>query len=1115
MSKRSATNFDPNTTKLSNNPHHSHAAGSGSAAGLSVGKRLHNSDSDDETTIPQKKPNVFCDRPNAYLASGVKRALHGTIYQLKLLMVFIVRGLKNNYNFRLATEIDAADKFDDLVFQYQRGNVIASRFLQAKHKQDESKLISFGDLSNERNDDFSLQKYFMSYQRIKTSFEFEGELKDFILCTNIDLDYDDLERNNVRVDIIAEKDDFILSHGKSLKCNFRLDLKNELCEKMRECSKIYTLAKALATHIVEAKCLTLKTEIFQLYHTALVKEMVVDKDQGTFHVKFINSDASLSESAMKLREIVEKHFSKINGLTIANANFKLSKAFGIGFELNRNPQIENVKDFALELANLIKNTKTGEAVIIKKRKNIIKENIDKLAGYVIVKRENKVVFGTNFLDITLTLCGNLDDFRTLLKNDLQADKYDFTSLNALILNVSNFETCEEEQIYCEATLPTDKIEDDEINEFFQKLIFAVNQPNELELSKIIEREMGEYYDFNLLDAYLVTDSFQIQILNWFKMKCGTWITSENANTLLASIKQKMIALISVGYNSYTETLKAFEMSYRNEDESLNKFLIDDSNSGMNILNFISTEDTLLGAIKVFQTISGMPKYGKRDSYIFMRLTTFLLPDIQERVLTAFGSSTSNGLLVIECYTKIDLKIDIDRRIIEQLLTTANEKKKIILISQRNHAEYPFHPFALKFPSRHDVYHESSSFTDLSRESQRKILEKYVSFQGDKLKLKTIFSDDNFCDAIDSDTLVKLIKNDEVVIGTKLQIVNDYNKVYYINRHFYSTELLHKLSDKSNVSEHVKGEYSMQRPLPQVYLGSGWGTYATNVSLNENNFVKHQYEVASSSSSNFILLSEDSGNGKSTILYRLFELIKDSFPFHLIFSLCLNNFTKILKTELRNSELLNELSVDWAIDLLLKMLQSVNSLTRFEVDFIRTSFKHHNKMTIFFDAFDEVCPDYEKLIIRLVSELRKTKITKIWLTTRSSMKKILEKTFKVSAVSLQPFSLENQIEFLTKFWCHTIDSENMNPKRLETYAEALITKFLISIRDRERKFTGSPLQLKMLASVFQQSFSDEWQGCMEFLASTNIAPIFPKKLKLNDVYEKPLTMRIISTLKMRS
>jgi len=58
--------------------------------------------------------------------------------------------------------------------------------LQAKHKQyDDSKKISLKDLLTEKDGDFSLQKYFISYRKIKQNPEFNSqnnELKDFTIC---------------------------------------------------------------------------------------------------------------------------------------------------------------------------------------------------------------------------------------------------------------------------------------------------------------------------------------------------------------------------------------------------------------------------------------------------------------------------------------------------------------------------------------------------------------------------------------------------------------------------------------------------------------------------------------------------------------------------------------------------------------------------------------------------------------------------------------------------------------------------------------------------------------------------------------------------------------------
>nr|CAH7726410.1 unnamed protein product [Callosobruchus chinensis] len=141
--------------------------------------------------------------PRTYPASGLKHTLHGNIYQLKLLMLFLKRGLEKGYSFHLATEWDDAEKFDDLVFIHDdqnRGKIY--HFLQAKHKQNEdNKKIGIGDLLTEdKNGEFGLAKYFVSYLKIKNHQDFaDGVLKDFIICTNIGFDLDqDTAQNAVK-----------------------------------------------------------------------------------------------------------------------------------------------------------------------------------------------------------------------------------------------------------------------------------------------------------------------------------------------------------------------------------------------------------------------------------------------------------------------------------------------------------------------------------------------------------------------------------------------------------------------------------------------------------------------------------------------------------------------------------------------------------------------------------------------------------------------------------------------------------------------------------------------------------------------------------------------------
>ncbi|GFR03924.1 ankyrin repeat domain protein [Trichonephila clavata] len=100
--------------------------------------------------------------PETYPAWGRKRSLHGDIYQLKWVMLLLKRAVDVGYSFRLATEMESATGFDDIVFQDRKNEKIVHRFIQNKHKQNECEKIGV---------DFA-----------------DGDLKDFTICTNIGFD---------------------------------------------------------------------------------------------------------------------------------------------------------------------------------------------------------------------------------------------------------------------------------------------------------------------------------------------------------------------------------------------------------------------------------------------------------------------------------------------------------------------------------------------------------------------------------------------------------------------------------------------------------------------------------------------------------------------------------------------------------------------------------------------------------------------------------------------------------------------------------------------------------------------------------------------------------------
>ncbi|WP_265043756.1 hypothetical protein [Wolbachia endosymbiont (group A) of Scambus nigricans] len=128
--------------------------------------------------------------PETYPAWGRKRSLHGDIYQLKWVMLLLKRAVDVGYSFRLATEMESATGFDDIVFQDRKNEKIVYRFIQNKHKQNECEKIGVGKLlSKNKSGEFSVPKYFVSYLKIKINPDFaDGDLKYFTICTNIGFD---------------------------------------------------------------------------------------------------------------------------------------------------------------------------------------------------------------------------------------------------------------------------------------------------------------------------------------------------------------------------------------------------------------------------------------------------------------------------------------------------------------------------------------------------------------------------------------------------------------------------------------------------------------------------------------------------------------------------------------------------------------------------------------------------------------------------------------------------------------------------------------------------------------------------------------------------------------
>jgi hypothetical protein len=152
----------------------------------------------------------------------------------------------------------------------------------------------------------------------------------------------------------------------------------------------------------------------------------------------------------------------------------------------------------------------------------------------------------------------------------------------------------------------------------------------------------------------------------------------------------------------------------------------------------------------------------------------------------------------------------------------------------------------------------------------------------------------------------------------------------------------------------------------------------------------------------------------------------------------------------------------------------------------------NKVVVILDGFDEISPVYKERVIDMLQVLKQTSLEQLWITTRPHLREELEDNLQQLSYTLQPFSEFEQVEFLKKFWNDNLNLEETNQHQLEIYAETLIRTLAKSISDKDKEFTGIPLQTRRLTEAFEDDFKS-------FYLSKKSEPELPQKLELLGLY----------------
>ena len=113
-----------------------------------------------------------------------------------------------------------------------------------------------------------------------------------------------------------------------------------------------------------------------------------------------------------------------------------------------------------------------------------------------------------------------------------------------------FDETHDEWKHLEEELPASFDNEDQINDFFEKLVFSLDTPNDIQLDAVLKDEIKNYYSQSRpyyrndnIDVDFHSDYIFRKMFDWFKQKESRFMLSEEATKLLEETEEKMNSVV--------------------------------------------------------------------------------------------------------------------------------------------------------------------------------------------------------------------------------------------------------------------------------------------------------------------------------------------------------------------------------------------------------------------------------------------------------------------------------------------------------------------------------------------------------------------------------------------
>jgi hypothetical protein len=122
----------------------------------------------------------------------------------------------------------------------------------------------------------------------------------------------------------------------------------------------------------------------------------------------------------------------------------------------------------------------------------------------------------------------------------------------------------------------------------------------------------------------------------------------------------------------------------------------------------------------------------------------------------------------------------------------------------------------------------------------------------------------------------------------------------------------------------------------------------------------------------------------------------------------------------------------------------------------------------FDGFDEISSPLQEKAIQLMKDITAKKSAQLFVTTRPHMIDQLQIRLSQLAYSLENFTEQDQIGYLSEYWEMNLKELTIENKSaiIRKFAQHFVGRVSHTLKDKEKSFIGIPLQCRLMAECFQ-------------------------------------------------